>query len=149
MRILAIDPGTTESAFVVWDGERVYERGILENAIVQRFVLERPVEYDLLAIEKIECMGMAVGKATFDTCEWIGRFDPLCSATLVPRRAVKLHLCGSMRAKDANIRQALIDRLGVPGTKKKPGPLYGIASHLWSALAIAVYVYDTQTGGAA
>jgi hypothetical protein len=43
-----------------------------------------------------------------------------------------------MKAKDANIRQALIDKIGPQGTKKDPGPTYGISKDVWSALAIAV-----------
>jgi len=70
----------------------------------------------------------------------IGRFAEVSrgSASLVFRRDVKMHLCGSARAKDANIRQALLDRLGPVGTKKAPGPLYGVKSHIWAALAVAV-----------
>jgi len=141
MRILAIDPGPEMSAFVVWDGTRVHERNYVDNPVMLPY-LALPNFFDLLAIEKIESYGMAVGASTFDTCYWIGRFDPLSAALLVPRREIKLHLCHSARAKDANVRQALIDRFGKPGTKKSPGPLYGIASHLWSALAVAVTVYD-------
>jgi hypothetical protein len=59
---------------------------------------------------------------------------------------VKLHLCGTNKAKDANVRQALLDmfpRTGggaVPqvGTKKEPGPLYGISTHAWPALGVAI-----------
>lgn len=62
------------------------------------------------------------------------------------RRDIKLHLCNSVRAKDANIRQALIDRYGgkekAIGKKKSPGPLYGIKSHMWAALALAVTYHD-------
>jgi hypothetical protein len=61
---------------------------------------------------------------------------------MLQRRAVKLALCGDSRAKDANIRQALIDRFGgkdaAIGRKAAPGPLYGISRDVWSALAIAV-----------
>jgi hypothetical protein len=56
---------------------------------------------------------------------------------LIPRRDVKLTLCGSARAKDTNIRQALIDALGEVGTKKNPGPLYGVSGHYWAALGVA------------
>jgi len=54
-----------------------------------------------------------------------------------------------MRAKDANIRQALIDRYGpgkdkAIGQKKTPGPLYGFKSHEWAALAVAVTWMDQQ-----
>jgi len=86
--------------------------------------------------------GMPVGKEVFETCVWIGRFmqvwhDP-DAVRLIYRRDVKLHLCGSARAKDGNIRQALIDKLGPQGTKKAPGPTYGVKSHAWAALALAV-----------
>ena len=86
--------------------------------------------------------GMAVGKEVFETVRWVGRFqqawrDP-DAVRLVYRKDVKLHLCGSPRAKDTNIRQALIDLLGPRGTKKNPGPTYGVSSHAWAALGVAV-----------
>jgi hypothetical protein len=59
---------------------------------------------------------------------------------------VKLHLCNSPRAKDGNVRQALIDRVGPQGTKKGQGPTYGIKSHEWAALAVAVYGWDKTFG---
>jgi hypothetical protein len=47
-----------------------------------------------------------------------------------------------MRAKDPNVRQALLDKIGPVGTKKNPGPLYGVSGHGWSALAVAVYASE-------
>ena len=107
---------------------------------------------DYLAIEGIACYGMPVGRETFDTCIWIGRFTQAFGAgrtTLVYRSEVKSHLCHSMKAKDPMIRQALLDKFGpgrerAIGTKKKPGPCYGIASHCWSALAVAVTWFETR-----
>jgi hypothetical protein len=92
----------------------------------------------------IASYGMAVGREVFETCVWIGRFAEIARqpVQLVYRRDVKLHLCHSPRAKDANVRQALIDRLGPQGTKKNPGPTYGMKSHLWAALAVGVYAMD-------
>jgi hypothetical protein len=87
---------------------------------------------------------MAVGAEVFDTVLWAGRFAEAAhrvTVVMLPRRAVKLALCGDSRAKDANIRQALIDRFGgsaAIGRKAAPGPLYGISRDVWSALAIAV-----------
>jgi hypothetical protein len=94
----------------------------------------------------IASYGMAVGKEVFETCVWIGRFVEVARVEprLVYRRDAKLHLCHSPRAKDANVRQALIDRLGPQGTKKNPGPTYGMRSHLWAALAVAVYAGDVK-----
>src|SRR3990167_6090451 len=59
------------------------------------------------------------------------------------------HLCHDSRAKDGNIRAALIDRFGpgkdrAIGRKATPGPLFGVSSDVWSALAIAVTFTDTH-----
>lgn len=143
--ILAIDPGTIQSGFVVFDGRRVWQSGILANAMMLQAVTDGrglTVAPDVLAIEKVEAMGMAVGAEVFETVHWSGRFlqawvDP-SQVRRITRRQVKLGLCGSMRAKDPHIRQALIDMLGAPGTKAKPGSTYGVSSHAWSALAVAV-----------
>ena len=73
----------------------------------------------------------------------------------VYRKDVKMHLCGSMRAKDTNIRQAIIDRYPASGggkcpqigTKKEPGPLYGVSKDIWSALAVAITYSETKGSG--
>lgn len=100
------------------------------------------VAADRMAIEMVAHYGMPVGKEVFDTCVWIGRFLQVWprpdEVELVYRGDVKLELCGTRRAKDPNVRQALIDRLGKPGTKKVPGATYGVTGHIWSALAVAV-----------
>jgi hypothetical protein len=146
MRILAIDPGPTECGWVLWDAPT--QRIVRSEIAATRSVLEVVDAYagDILAIEMIASYGMAVGREVFETCVWIGRIQQSASdpdaVRLVYRKAVKLHLCGSPRAKDANIRQALIDRLGPAGTKKAPGPTYGVKSHAWAALAVAVTVGD-------
>jgi hypothetical protein len=139
MMLLAIDPGTTESAYVVMDDNlRIIKAEILPNDILLDCIGFTPIH--AMAIEMIEGLGMPVGKETFETVWWIGRF---CQASRAPfhriyRKDVKLHLCGNHRAKDANIRQALLDKLGPQGTKKNPGPTYGISKHMWSALAVGV-----------
>jgi len=138
--ILAIDPGTTESGWVHFFGGKVVGAGVMPNDDVLKMVAESAA--DVLAIEMIASYGMAVGKEVFETCVWIGRFQQTWrspkSVRLVYRKDVKLHLCGTPRAKDANIRQALIDKLGPPGKKSEPGPTYGVSSHAWAALGVAV-----------
>lgn len=105
------------------------------------------VDRDLLAIEMIASYGMPVGREVFETCLWIGRYIEAWEARggryqLVYRKDVKMFLCESMRAKDANIRAALIDRFGgkdrAIGKKSAPGPLYGMIGDCWSALAVAL-----------
>jgi hypothetical protein len=155
MIYLGIDPGPVESAFVWWDA--VAEQVIrLESIPVFKLdsITIGPLlkGVDCVSIEWIECFGMAVGQETFRTVAGIGWFasllyDRTWSLRLVPRRSVKMHLCNSMRAKDANVRQALIDRFGPVGTKKQPGKLYGVATHYWAALGVAVYSADVFDPG--
>lgn len=141
MIVFAIDPGTTQSGWALLEGAKVIDSGVSDNHDVLRWV-RAGQDADVLALEMVASYGMAVGREVFDTVRWIGRFqqawhDPE-AVRLVFRKDVKLHLCGNLRAKDANIRQALLDQLGPAGTKKAPGNTYGVKSHAWSALAVAV-----------
>lgn len=156
--ILAIDPGTTETGWALFEGGRVARSGVQTNEQLLCVLGLRPapglgmVYADELAIEMIASYGMAVGREVFETCVWIGRFQEAWSRArgkpvrLVYRKDVKLHLCGNPRAKDPNIRQALLDKLGPQGTKKAPGPTYGVKSHAWAALAVAVTAAETRQG---
>lgn len=150
--ILALDPGTNQTGWAFVDYGVLMDSGVEDNdhmlAMLQKW---RDGYGDVLAIEMIASYGMAVGKEVFETCVWIGRFmqawhNP-AEVKLVFRKDVKMHLCGTPRAKDANIRQALIDRLGPPGTKKTPGGTYGVKSHAWAALAVAVTA-ESEIAGA-
>jgi hypothetical protein len=144
---MAIDPGPEVSGVVVISPDRkVLFANILAN---QEIVadLRRSTVYSFphVAIEMIASYGMPVGAEVFETCAWIGRFEEAYVHSDLTaryfRKDIKLHLCGSNRAKDGNVRQALIDLLGPPGVKKAPGPTYGIKSHLWAALALAIYAH--------
>ena len=147
MMILAIDPGPKQSAYLFWDEKRdIGEHGIVLNEDLIEHLWTYSAMADAVAIEMIASYGMAVGAEVFETCVWIGRFmQAACSERpllRIPRAEIKMHLCKSTRAKDANVRQSLIDRFGAPGTKKASGVLYGIKSHEWAALAVAVTAYD-------
>lgn len=145
MRIIAIDPGTTESAFVLVDDDFIIlDHGKIPN---ERMIESlRLLDYDHCVIEMIASYGMAVGKEVFETCVWIGRFMERSStnSSRILRRDVKLNMCGSVRAKDGNIRQALIDRFGSPGTKKAPGHTHGLSADQWQAFALAVTCIDSR-----
>lgn len=159
LTILAIDPGTTQSGYCVYECGQVTTSGVKDNVEMLAFVESaarfRHVQY--LAIEMVASYGMAVGAETFRTVWWTGRFAERWSAKSgrlpveVFRKDVKLHLCGTTKAKDKNIRQALIDRYGgeggkeaAVGRKATPGPLYGVRSHIWPALAVAITADETM-----
>jgi len=144
--VIAIDPGTTESGYVVFDGNDILDKGKITNREM-RDVLKKSAA-DHCAIEMVANYGMPSGHDIHQTLLWTGRFIECwieawnAPYTLVYRREVKLLLCNSVRAKDANIRQALIDRIGKPGTSKNPGPTFGVVADIWSALGVAVWWHD-------
>lgn len=156
MRILAIDPGNVESAYVILDGKTIVEKGKVFNQEMLDLVehhgslLSGPELVDACVIEMIASYGMAVGKDVFETVFWIGRFFQAFSrggrrCERIFRMAVKMHLCHSSKAKDGNIRQALIDKLGAPGTKKFPGPTFGVSADIWAALGVGITWLETES----
>jgi hypothetical protein len=155
--IFAIDPGPEESAFVFYADCTLGSFGKVPNVELLEMIHKHKFDItDTLVLEMIASYGMPVGSEVFETCVWIGRFSEAWGPGVdrVYRQQVKLHLCGQARAKDANIRQALIDRFGpgkerAIGNKKAPGPLYGVTADVWAALAVAVTYADTQGVAAA
>lgn len=153
LSVVAIDPGPEKSAVLFWSGAAVNWARIIDNDSVLCYL--RTWSDALLVIEKIASFGMPVGAEVFETVYWSGRFAQAYGADRthrITRIEVKNHICHSSKAKDSNIRQALIDRFGgasAIGTKKQPGPLYGIKADLWSALALAVTFSDRQEAAAA
>lgn len=148
--ILAIDPGNIESAYCIIEKKtyKPIEFGKIDNRqLLKKISLFKNI--DCIVVEKVASYGMAVGKEVFDTCEWYGRFvQAYCDANenskidYVFRKDVKINLCNSMKAKDSNIRQSLIDRFGVVGIKKNPGWFYGFKKDIWSAYAVGITYLD-------
>ena len=139
MIILGIDPGPKKSAYVRLDGNTILAHDDLPNDDIRAILRWNPRCYDLMVIEWIEGYGLAVGRETFETCLWVGRFIEVSGHDCrLGRKAIKSHLCNTTQAKDKDIRAALVDRFGEPGTRKNPGPTYGITGDEWSSLAVAV-----------
>ena len=136
--LLAIDPGTLESAYVVMDEKtrKPIEFEKTDNFSVLRRIQSLVDSSYTVAIEMVASYGMPVGAEVFDTCVWIGRFDLAASQMrarirFVYRKEEKLYLCGYLTAKDRDITRALVERYarGAPnygkGTKGMPGFFYG------------------------
>lgn len=153
MIILGLDPGTTHTGCVWFDGERVVRSAFVENKsavlFCGRFII--PEDISAVACEMLVYQGETrrPGEETFETAYWIGRFMGACA---VPFHRIKpyewkVHVCGRATAGDSERRTALIRRFGgksAIGTKKAPGPLYGVTGHCWSALAVAVTAWDRE-----
>ena len=154
MKILALDPANVLTAFVVYDEDTklISDKGKVENAILLDRIRRNEFDVDMMAVEMIACYGMSVGKTVFETCVWIGKFVEAWDNNVhkpfefIYRLEVKMNLCHSAKAKDKNIRVALIDRMGEQGTKKNPGPTYGISADIWAALGVAVTSSDKRKG---
>ena len=148
--VIGIDPGTEQSAYVVWNGIAITDMNIWDNNTVLSYLGTKGhyLEIESLIIEDIRSYGMPVGKSTLETVFWIGRFCERWSDYgefhRIPRKEICKHICNNGRAKDPNIRQALIDRFGPPGTQKAQGVTYGLKYDLWSAFAVAVTGYDQK-----
>ena len=153
--ILSIDPGTTESAYVLVDELNRLKPLQFDKIPNEQMILEitKIVNSDptvKISVEMIASYGQSVGNEIFTTCRWIGRFEEKClshgiTPTLILRRNVKSCLIkGKMRGNDSEIRKALIAKFAQfdfkngKGTSKKRDVFYGFHSDIWQAMAVAV-----------
>ena len=154
MKILAIDPGNIESAYVILDDTlKPLEFSKESNVtLIEKIYSGHFKGVTHIAIEMIASYGMPVGKEVFETCVWIGKFEEALHNENFPgvqyiyRKDEKLNLCCSSKAKDSNVIQALKDRFGDKGTKKNPGWFFGFAKDVWQAYAVGVTYADVLNG---
>jgi hypothetical protein len=153
MIILALDVGTEQSGYCLMSGEnyRPLEFGKMDN-----LELLNAVElwlYDALVYEEFQSYGMPIGKSTITSITWNGRYIQCAWSRGLPyypiyRVEEKLNLCGTTKAKDANLRQAMIDRFATfdfkngKGTKSNQDWFYGFSKDAWTAAIIGVTFID-------
>jgi hypothetical protein len=158
-KLIAIDPGPVSSGVCLIDAETYNPiKAIkIENVMVMEILAPHIHGNTLVVIEMVAHYGtgMPAGKDVFETCIWIGRFiEQFTQKYLVvetlPRKSVKMNLCNSVRAKDSNIRQALVDRFAPgernygKGTKTQPGFFFGFSADAWQAYALGVTYIDMK-----
>ena len=152
MRIIGIDPGPEKSGVVVYCTERrrvQYTNTTHNDKILGSLGLLR-INHQLerMAIERVQSYGIS-GTSLLRTAEMVGRFWEAGNAAklqihLLYRREVLQGLDVSGKGnRDSLVRQRLIEihggsRRAACGRKAEPGPLYGVSSHAWSALAVAI-----------
>ena len=154
--ILAIDPGNEYTAYVLMDNAtyKPIECAKVPNAEFRVKLAEHCMNIALkeVVMELVGHYGtgMPAGRTVFDTCYESGRFIEIiyhCTrqeAHSMLRASVKTIICGTPRAKDSNVIQALKDRFGDKGTKKNPGWFYGFKADCWQAYALGVAWLDKQ-----
>lgn len=117
MSVIGLDPGPVRSAFCRL-GERNHVGPFhrLENVeMIKTMAAWEPI--DVVVIERMQGMGMAVSDDVLETVHWAGRFHQQAlrhgiRVERLTRTAIKGRLCGTARANDSNVRAALIDRWG-------------------------------------
>ena len=148
MRILAIDPGTTESGYVILDCETkaIVAHGIVDNWGMEHMLLD----FDRVThavIERIACRGIVAGDSVFLTCEWVGRFHWWLRSRGIPvafmkRREVLTELLGSHKVRwkgaDSKVRAIAIESIGPQGSADKPGSTFGLRYDEWQAAGLAL-----------
>lgn len=154
MVIFAIDPGNMESgyALIQMPDFQLLEFGKVKNEELLQILPFIARQADDFVIEMVASYGMPVGKDVFETCVWIGRFTLAAEKEyhFVYRKDEKMCLCGSLKAKDSNIRQALIDRYAKfdfkngKGTKQNQDTFYGVSKDAWQAIAVGVTHYERK-----
>lgn len=156
--IFAIDPGNIESAYVLIDDnlKPIKFAKVENNKVFPEIQEALELCNTPIVIERIASYGMAVGASVFDTCIWIGRFTEYAgekNVKYIYRKDEKMNICHSMKAKDSNIRVALIDRFAKhdfkngKGTKKNKDWFYGFAKDMWAAYAVAITYNDMYLKG--
>lgn len=150
-RLIAIDPGNTESAYTIMDEHFTpIKFAKLPNEDLRKILHGASMyTWDEVVIEMVASYGMPVGREVFETCVWIGRFSEAAihagkPVSYIYRMEEKDAICRDSRARDSNIRRALIDTFAKhdlktgKGTKAKPDFFYGFAKDIWASFAVGV-----------
>jgi hypothetical protein len=151
MLILGIDPGEKESGVVLFDrtANRVLWAHHKEQRDLEVDLLMRWSELpDVIVCENIVPMGVPFSRNLRETCRTIDRLELIAEQrnihwVPITRNEVKVAICGKCQGiKDANVLAGVQERFGgkaaCKGTKKNPGPCYGVSGHCWQALAAVV-----------
>ena len=169
MRLLAIDPGTTQSAYAMLNEDYSLVRAAkVENEVL--LTLVKDGDWDEMAIECMEARHVVngvIGAETYDTCYWIGRYMQAAEdrdkpvhkiyrtqerTRLIPTKKNKLpkHPDTVGQGADSQIRATLIRRFAKHDMKNGKGKaahkdvFYGFANDMWAAFAVGVVCLDKQ-----
>ncbi len=150
-KILCVDPGATHS------GVAFLENGMLrwsDSAMPNGALLEK-LKYlkdkgGAIAMEEFESYKLAIGQPSVQTIFWSGRFYEASGwpVELFTRKEVKIFMLGRVGVKNSKkaTRDALLTLYPADGggktpqigTKRKPGPLYGLTGHAVSAMEVGI-----------
>jgi len=156
VNILAIDPGTTESAYVIFNPEenKILGLGLLDNVLFTHKLMGLRKQRDLvMVLERIKSYGGMVGDSIFTTCAWSGIFVNTFGVDrvwLMGRREVLSRLDITGGSTDRQVRERVIAVLGnIKGMKKDVWQAAGLALAFASNSGKFMgwdYLYDRAEG---
>jgi hypothetical protein len=151
--LIAIDPGPEVSGVVMYrtgaDPAVLFHGAALPWQEVRDLLDRAQVSMlnegaDICVVCERVSAGAVSGHHIIETAEVVGRVLQACDdrgllVRIRYRREILRSLgIGTGATKDALVRQVVLElHPGGVGTKKKPGPLYGVSSHAWQALGLA------------
>jgi len=159
--ILCVDPGCFDTAYVVWDGEKLLDKNKISNEELRdkipNILLGRNEKVSEVIIEMVSSYAMQVGQTIFDSCVFVGILKQQCETLGVPvhlifRKSIKLHHNHSLRGvNDGAVNGVLKQKYGEDNTIKKPNLIYWneeveknggakwMNGDMWAAFSIATY----------
>lgn len=169
MVTIAIDPGTTHSAYVMLHEDySIISAAKVENEALRQLIMLGGA--DDMAIECMEPRHLQngmIGEETYGTCYWIGVYMECARrqdmpvhrvyrveerSRIIPSKKNRLPALPEWAGKsaDAQIRAALIQRFAKfdkkngKGTVKQKDVFYGFARDVWNAFAVGVVHLDKR-----
>ncbi len=153
MRVLAIDPGPKTSGVVLYDsgGRRVVWTSGASDLLGVRALIRGGVcvlTPDVIVCERVQSYGIA-GGSLLRTAEVYGRIAEIAFVGdfafcgMYRREVLQALDVTGKGSRDARVRARCIEMHGgtraeACGRKAAPGPLYGVSSHAWQALGLAL-----------
>lgn len=131
--IICFDPGNDLTGWCVYSVEDkiLFYKNKEDNLKVIEKFKEFFQKYNILqvGIEYPSSYGMSVGQSLYDTCTFVGILIQISknnnvNPELVFRKSVKMFLCNSVRAKDAEVNLRVREYFGEDNTIKSPNPFY-------------------------
>ena len=175
MRVVGIDPGPRTSGVVVvsWPGDDISAPPMVEATSAASdmgavSMIVRHGRADVVVCEWLTSYGAAVGATVLETAAVVGAVEAAATIGVgdraptverITRPEVALELCGTRRARDSQIHEAIRQIYrdaglatgggsdATRGVRAQPGPLYMVRSHAWDALAVVLAWWRRQTEG--
>lgn len=110
LKILAIDPGQKQSAWVLMEDLSIHSCNIESNEAIRQALDYDEWQQDIVALEYVVAYGRS-GKEVSDTAFEAGRLIQTAKSAFHPytRSKVRGHLCGG-RGSDSKVIEKLIER---------------------------------------